>query len=218
MMANFKRGRGDNMGVAGNLNDNADITAPVYSFWPNDYGLYNMAGNVSEWVMDVYRPLSNDDRSDFRAFRGNVFQTKELNDDGTVADKDSLGHLKYRNVDVEKDNLAARRNYKRSDNINYLDGDVQSQSTLDWISPADAEFPESAGMYDAVRRGDEDVDMHSMIDDKARVYKGGSWKDRAYWMNPGTRRYLDERQSTNYIGFRCAMTRVGSPVGINSKQ
>ena len=44
------------MGVAGNLNDNADITAPVRSFWPNDYGLYCMAGNVSEWGMDVYRP------------------------------------------------------------------------------------------------------------------------------------------------------------------
>jgi len=62
MMANFKRGRGDNMGIAGNLNDNADITAPVYSYWPNDYGLYNMAGNVSEWVMDVYRPLTNEDK------------------------------------------------------------------------------------------------------------------------------------------------------------
>lgn len=218
MMANFKRGRGDNMGVAGNLNDNADITAPVYSYWPNDYGLFNMAGNVSEWVMDVYRPLSNEDRSDFRAFRGNVFQTKEMNEDGTVADKDSLGHLKYRNVDVDKDNLAARRNYKRADNINYLDGDIQSQATNDWIAAPEGEFPESAGMYDAVKRGDEDVDMHSMVDDKARVYKGGSWKDRAYWMNPGTRRYLDERQSTNFIGFRCAMTRVGSPIGINSKQ
>jgi sulfatase modifying factor 1 len=54
---NFMRGRGDYMGVAGSLNDNADVTAPVFSYWPNDYGLYNMAGNVSEWVMDVYRPL-----------------------------------------------------------------------------------------------------------------------------------------------------------------
>ena len=40
MMANFIRGRGDNMGVAGNLNDNASITADVRSYWPNDYGLY----------------------------------------------------------------------------------------------------------------------------------------------------------------------------------
>jgi sulfatase modifying factor 1 len=46
------------------------------------------------------------------------------------------------------------------------------------------------------------------------VYKGASWADRIYWANPGTRRYLDERQSTATIGFRCAMTRVGSPVGL----
>lgn len=72
-MANFKRGRGDNMGVAGKLNDAADITAPVRSYWPNDYGLYNMAGNVSEWVLDVFRPLSHEDMTDFRPYRGNVY-------------------------------------------------------------------------------------------------------------------------------------------------
>jgi formylglycine-generating enzyme required for sulfatase activity len=64
MMANFKRGRGDNMGTAGFLNDNADIPAPVHSYWPNDFGLYNMAGNVNEWVMDVFVRFS-EDKSDF---------------------------------------------------------------------------------------------------------------------------------------------------------
>jgi formylglycine-generating enzyme required for sulfatase activity len=54
-----------------------------------------------------------------------------------------------------------------------------------------------------------------MIDDQARVYKGGSWKDRAYWMSPGARRFLDQRLSTDYIGFRCAMQRVGSPTGFS---
>ena len=46
--------------------------------------------------------------------------------------------------------------------------------------------------------------------DQVRVYKGGSWKDRAYWLNPGTRRFLDQDQASDHIGFRCAMTRLGS--------
>ncbi|MDZ7635746.1 MAG: hypothetical protein U5L72_15445 [Bacteroidales bacterium] len=35
----------------------------------------------------------------------------------------------------------------------------------------------------------------TLINDKARVIKGGSWKDRAYWLNPSTRRYLDQEAS-----------------------
>jgi gliding motility-associated lipoprotein GldJ len=221
MMANFKRSRGDNMGVASALNDNADITSPVLAYWPNDFGLYNMAGNVSEWVMDVYRPLSGEDKADFRPFRGNVFKTKVLDDEGKVDAKleevttDSSGNitgipgqLKWRDVSVEKDNLAERRNYKRADNINYLDGDIQSQAIEDWKAVPDPEKKESAGMYEYAKS--------SMVDDKARVYKGGSWKDRAYYMNPGTRRFLDEKQSTNWLGFRCAMDRVGSPAGLGA--
>ncbi len=71
-MANFKRGKGDYMGVAGSQNDGAAFPAPVVSYWPNDFGLYNMAGNVSEWVLDVYRPLSFEDFSDQNPYRGNA--------------------------------------------------------------------------------------------------------------------------------------------------
>ena len=102
IMANFKRGRGDNMGVAGNLNDNADITAPVRSYWPNDYGLYNMAGNVAEWVMDVYRPeIEQTTISDHRNFRGNVYTTQKTDEDGFIAEKDSLGRITMVPVDVQ---------------------------------------------------------------------------------------------------------------------
>ena len=69
-MANFKRGAGDYMGVAGSLNDGATFPAPVTAYWPNDYGLYNMAGNVAEWVLDVYRPLSFEDFADQNPYRG----------------------------------------------------------------------------------------------------------------------------------------------------
>lgn len=46
-------GEGDYMGITGGLNDAADITSPVLSYWPNNYGLYNMAGNVEEYVAEV---------------------------------------------------------------------------------------------------------------------------------------------------------------------
>jgi len=204
MMANFKRGRGDNMGVAGRLNDNADVTSPVYAYWPNDYGLYNMAGNVCEWVMDVYRPLSVEDADDFRSYRGNVFQTQVRDEEGLVAEKDSLGRIMWR--DVTEDENLDRRNYKKADNIGFLDGDQVSSLLFqeEGLSPED----QKKMMYETT--GEQPT---TMIDDKAMVYKGASWKDRAYWMGPGTRRFLDKDQSTSWLGFRCAMVRVGSPVG-----
>jgi gliding motility-associated lipoprotein GldJ len=82
IQANFVRGKGDYMGVSGALNDGADVTARVDDFWPNDYGLYHMAGNVSEWVMDVYRNTSNEETDDFMPFRGNVYTTQLLRPDG----------------------------------------------------------------------------------------------------------------------------------------
>jgi len=135
-LANFKRGRGDYAGIAGKLNDGAMITEYIYNYPPNDYGLYNMAGNVSEWVYDVYRPLSSEVIDDLNPLRRDGYL-----DDAKGYDK---------------------KNYQ------------------------------------------------SMIDDHVRVYKGGSWKDVAFWMSPGNRRYLEEDSGTATIGFRCAMIKAGT--------
>jgi formylglycine-generating enzyme len=264
--ANFVRGAGDYMGTAGFLNDNADVTAPVYSYWPNDYGLYNMAGNVCEWVMDVYRPNTLQDADEFRPFRGNIFTTQVrdsttligglggeivTNVDGPIYQKfkhkvnpptahgvsqeseevtdsvltimttdpqgnnnagpegksDIPGRVKWREVSsaVSTDNLDERRNYKAADYINYLDGDVNSSI---YFAEGESAYEDKSGklMYEYAQT--------SLINDKSRVFKGGSWRDRAYYLNPGVRRYLDQRQSNAWLGFRCAMTRVGSPVGM----
>lgn len=368
--ANFVRGRGDYMGVAGSLNDGADVTAPVESYWPNDYGLYHMAGNVSEWVLDVYRPLTSEDYDEFRPFRGNVFKTKLLNNEGSIelksaqvmydvhgmkeylneferiryqrisADKhspndtiipkglakniesrnpslngyapdpfyvshgkvkDSIelellrtinevldvsleyknekhdieasayiqdnlfdgifadeirtgpdgeeyafeiismlrdgfndfilntpGKLKYRPV-TEEENIG-RLNYRKSDYINYLDGDIESsifyanddrknginQATRD---PQLVMYQDQHEQYsldgNQVMPGDRSSWPSTLVSDKSRVYKGGSWKDRAYWLVASNRRFLDEDKATDAIGFRCAMDRVGSPTGFN---
>ena len=206
-MANFVRGRGDMMGVAGSLNDNGSITTDVKSYWPNDYGLYCMAGNVNEWVQDVYRPMTSQDVDGFNPYRGNVFTDLRRDANGQVVAKDRLGRL-Y--IDTVKDaDVANRYNYQRGDYRNYRDGDLASSivSGSDWT--VDDNRQGSSRMY---VQGDKEY--YTLIDDNARVYKGGSWKDRAYWLNPSTRRFLDQESSRDDIGFRCAMIRVGSPSGL----
>lgn len=204
MMANITRAKGDYMGVASRLNDAADITAPVRSYWPNDYGLYQMAGNVSEWVMDVYRPLTLEDGNEFRSFRGNVFETYSKDADGYYLEKDSLGKMVMRGVDIKnpEDELEKKRNYKKSQNIDFLDGEFSSSVYYTDEGMADPAKSKKL-MYETTK--------HSLQSNRTRVYKGGNWKDRVYWMAPGTRRFLDEDQDQDNIGFRCAMHRVGRP-------
>ena len=188
MYANFKRRGGDYQGIAGKPNDGSSITTAVTENYPNDFGLYNMAGNVNEWVQDLYRPLTTQDLSDvenheLNPFRGNNFRDVARDPvDGSVLPKDELGRLQYEYV---KDEDAAQRdNYKKGRVYDYLDGDEQSQ----------AQYA---------------TDKYTLISDKARVYKGGSWADRAYWLSPGTRRFMDEDKSSRTIGFRCAMISIG---------
>lgn len=196
MKANFVRGRGDMMGMAGALNDNADISAPVFAYDPNDYGLYCMAGNVNEWVSDVYRPMSFNDVEEFNPYRGNVITEYRRDQNGTLL-KDDYGKL-------IKDTIAGM------DQRNFKDGDPNSQIAEgdNWNAFQDKN---TDGMY---IQDNKPGAFSSLITDKVRVYKGGSWKDRPYWLVPGTRRYLEQTDAKNDIGFRCAMTRVGSPSGL----
>jgi gliding motility-associated lipoprotein GldK len=48
LMANFKPGRGNYS------DDGGAYTVNVRSYFPNDYGLYNMAGNVAEWTASAF--------------------------------------------------------------------------------------------------------------------------------------------------------------------
>ncbi|MDA3890030.1 MAG: SUMF1/EgtB/PvdO family nonheme iron enzyme [Salinivirgaceae bacterium] len=208
IMANNVRARGDMMGVAGALNDNADITAPVHAYWPNDFGLYSMAGNVNEWVQDVYRALSSADVHEFRPFRGNVFKTLVRDEEGNVAEKDSLGRLRYREITAEE--AIDRRNYQKSDNINFNDGDFASSIKY---NDEDASRERGSNRMYNTGKDKNDALMTSLVSDHTRIYKGGSWRDRTYWLGAATRRFLNENLSQDDIGFRCAMTRVGDSRG-----
>ena len=231
--------------------DQGDITVKVKTYPPNDFGLYEMAGNVAEWVADVYRPIIDDDMSDFNYYRGNVYTKNKIGEDGklVVVDAQSItydtlsnGRIIARNlpgqlatVPVDEKETYLRYNFNRSDNRNYRDGDRASSKEYEKMTlEADGESAGavrsaseraniSRSMYDSpnqkiinngeggiIREYDKSNDRTTLIDDEARVYKGGSWRDRAYWLDPAQRRYLPQYSATDYIGFRCAMSRVGS--------
>jgi gliding motility-associated lipoprotein GldJ len=236
-LANFKQGKGDYGGIAGWSDDGADITAEVMSYKPNDLGLYDMAGNVAEWVSDVYRPIVDDEVSDFNYYRGNIYMKSAIGEDGKVNIlRDSVvydtlpngkviavnlpGEIKMVAVDDEETYL--RTNFDTSDNRGYRDGDPSSSRFFDQFSDEEDEETQRK-MYDSPRHKverdsagnidrqyDKSNNRTSLINDEVRVFKGGSWRDRAYWLDPAQRRYLPQYMATDYIGFRCAMSRVGS--------
>jgi len=213
MLANFARGRGDYMGTAGNLNDGGDYTVPVWSYRPNDFGLFNMAGNVNEWVADVYRTTSSEIVQGQNPYRGNSFQKPMMVDtviDGVtkqVAALDKQGRVMYESY---SDSTFANR-YPRSDLRNFKDGDpTSSYSDTDWNKEMPVDEA-TAKLYSP--DGDTGEGMLSPgLTNTVRVYKGGSFNDRAYYLNPATRRYLEQDRAKDDIGFRCAMDRIGPPI------
>ncbi|MBC8755685.1 gliding motility lipoprotein GldJ [Kordia sp. YSTF-M3] len=244
-LANFKQGKGDYGGIAGWSDDGADITARVKTYPPNDHGLYDMAGNVAEWVADVYRPIVDDEANDFNYYRGNYYTKNKINAEGTVEiveagsmkyDTLANGRIMARNlpgqlaqVDVDEKETYLRTNFDKSDNRNYRDGDVASSRYFDLFNEDEDSESEAKRMYNApkhqvgsdstgmVRQYDKSNSRTTLIDDNVRVYKGGSWKDRAYWIDPAQRRAFPEYMATSYIGFRCAMSRVGSKSQSNKR-
>ena len=245
ILANFKISQGDYMGYGGYHNDVGSLTTPVRSFMPNDFGLYDMAGNVAEWTLDVFRRETGK-LDDVNPHRGNNWKDVIYRDvDGItqdeplrVADLDSADAVKFNykwdsangtvqyGIDVSPNDFvkvpvdfeaekwkmdptisdgqnanydelyssanSPRRNYNSSNNA----GDRDGQG-------------DGGGLYQNGSFGEYSYGRSSLVNNYTRVYKGGGWKDDAYWLSPGARRYLNQDLSAEFIGFRCVLDHMG---------
>ena len=116
-----------------------------------------------------------------------------------------------------------RQNFSTSDSRNYRDGDRQSSRFFDFGSEdEDQKSVDAKRMYNSpmhqvevdsmgnmLKKYDKSSKRTSLVNDESRVYKGGSWRDRAYWLDPAQRRHFPQDMATSDIGFRCAMSKVG---------
>jgi formylglycine-generating enzyme required for sulfatase activity len=191
MRANFVRGKGDMMGIAGAPNDGYVMTAPVDAYSPNDFGLYNMSGNVNEWVMDVYRETTYEDVTEYNPYRGNIYKKIKRDANGKAI------LTAYGTLEVEFEGSDDKRNFRDGDNYSLFATDYP----LDTVGLTEEQMAN-------VKYDPSDI-LAPRINDETRVYKGGSWNDRIYWLNPTTRRFKQQNESSSTIGFRCAMSIVG---------
>ena len=159
-------------------------------------------------------------------------QVKVITADSIVYDTLSNGKVVARHlpgeilqVPVDEEETYLRTNFDQSDNRDYRDGDRRSSryyfsfsefeeegETDDqkkmYNSPDHSVYADSSGTMN--RQYDKSSNRTTLISNEVRVYKGGSWRDRDYWLDPAQRRYFPQDMATDYIGFRCAMSRVGS--------
>ncbi len=215
-LENFKQGRGDYSGVAGWKNDGSPTTSDVKQYPSNDLGIFGMFGNVAEWTADVYRPIIDDEASDFNYYRGNTPQQVVKNADGTFKKIESVqydtladGRLVYKGLpgQYERETVADYRNFR--------DGDFQSSLDAGYGKGVDSSNA-NYDMYNSKRKRffvdekgrvilEKDRKLAtSKITNEVRVVKGGSWLDGSYWLDPGQRRFKDENKAYGWIGFRVA--------------
>ena len=164
--------------------NNYRFTSPVKSYPSNGYGLFDMAGNVSEWVLDKYsiQDYGEKDRNELNLVAGKIAGSK-------TEEKQSFEVLGNDN-----EHIAMKKIVERQKQIS-LHGKIDTTgfSALYWIKKAKSEI------HDAQIREKTK---------NPRIVKGGSWVNGPVYLQCGSREIYSEDVQKSWIGFRVAMSRL----------
>lgn len=150
-------------------------TSPVEHYPPNCNGLYDMSGNVAEWVMDRPVQLKLYDSWEISQWADFISERPEMQ----ITEKDNAHTAMKRIIElIEHDRLPKNR-----DTINLISKSIMldfcEQLVHDWNVINKTKNP--------------------------RIVKGGSWADSPAYILTGSSEVFDENKSSCRIGFRLAM-------------
>lgn len=180
----------DNYGVwaKSHIDDGYENTAPVKTYVPNIYGLYNLSGNVAEWTMDHYR---------------HALLPTEVNDLNPLHAQDSINESKLEFNNTMPDSMEFV-NY-------YIHRQMHINDALKIDTSKGSDYRTEILDVQIRYIWREMLYMSKYPNKEFGVVKGGGWISPLAYIRIGSRVRMPRDHNNSFTGFRLAMTRVAYP-------